>query len=200
MQQWNANVTKRNSLNTFLCRSVFGHVVAVRMAMTDEERVAAENEVAVYQRLRPLQGTDIPCLVAHGYTLDGNAYFVATSFVMVRYNVAISACAVRVLCTVLLTIVRPEQLQLRVIRELCWQGVPWNGNPAHRKLDGKFWATMTRIHQIGVVHKDLHPGNIIVTDNSRITVLDFASSCLDAPASELDKEQEYLELMLSTST
>lgn len=66
-----------------LC-SLFGKVAAVRLATNNAAIQDAILEAAVYERLQHLQGQCVPCLLAYGFTLEGNAYFVATEFIEVR--------------------------------------------------------------------------------------------------------------------
>lgn len=61
-----------------------GQVAAVRLANDDGTMRSAKQEVAAYQRLKHLQGVCVPQLLAHGYTLGGSAYFVATKFIEVQ--------------------------------------------------------------------------------------------------------------------
>ena len=61
-----------------------GQVAAVRLAADDGAMQSAKQEVAAYQRLKHLQGMCVPQLLAHGYTLGGSAYFVATKFIEVQ--------------------------------------------------------------------------------------------------------------------
>ncbi|KAK9805493.1 hypothetical protein WJX72_001306 [[Myrmecia] bisecta] len=61
--------------------SLFGRAVAVRLAVGDAAQQAAQLEAEAYERLQPLQGLHVPRLLAHGFTLDGDGYFVATEFI-----------------------------------------------------------------------------------------------------------------------
>jgi len=60
-----------------------GQPVAVRAAQSQDGQAAAQQEVAAYQKMLDLQGTYVPRLKAHGYTLGGRIYFVATEFIHV---------------------------------------------------------------------------------------------------------------------
>ncbi len=66
-----------------LC-SLFGRAAAVRLAVGAAAQQAAQLEAAAYHRLQPLQGVVVPRLLAHGYTLGGDAYFVAAEFIEVQ--------------------------------------------------------------------------------------------------------------------
>lgn len=82
-----ATIPFSGSLQTLqLVCSVAGQVVAVRLAFHGKAQEAAQLEAAVYQRLQTLQGRHVPCLVAHGYTCAGSAYFVATEYVKVIFS------------------------------------------------------------------------------------------------------------------
>ena len=61
-----------------------GHVAAVRLALDGHKMRAAKQEVAAYQTMKHLQGVCVPRLLAHGYTLGGSAYSVATEFIEVQ--------------------------------------------------------------------------------------------------------------------
>ena len=65
------------------CR-ISGQVAAVRLATDDHAMWNAKQEVAAYQQMEHLQGVCVPQLLAHGYTLGGSAYFVATKFIEVQ--------------------------------------------------------------------------------------------------------------------
>ena len=69
------------------CR-VAGRAAAVRLATSPAAIEDAKREAAVYERLEHLQGHCVPRLLAHGPTLKGGAYFVATEFMKVRVAAA----------------------------------------------------------------------------------------------------------------
>ena len=52
----------------------------MRVTETAADQAAAQREVAAYTRMSSLQGVHVPRLKAHGYTLAGRVYFVATEF------------------------------------------------------------------------------------------------------------------------
>jgi len=66
-----------------LCR-LDGMPVAMRVVLTEAEMSRALREVAAYERLRGMEGDLIPRLVAHGYTMQGDGYVVATAYLEVR--------------------------------------------------------------------------------------------------------------------
>ena len=51
---------------------------------------------------------------------------------------------------------------------------------------------LRRIHDLGIWHGDLHAGNILVTPDDAVFVLDFASCQLSAPAWALYREQRLI--------
>ena len=55
----------------------------MRLATEKAAIQKAKEEAAVYTKLQHLQGLCVPRLLAHGHTLGGAAYFVATEFVEV---------------------------------------------------------------------------------------------------------------------
>ena len=56
----------------------------MRLAVSPAAIEDAKREAAVYEQLEHLQGRCVPRLLAHGPTLKGGAYFVATEFVKVK--------------------------------------------------------------------------------------------------------------------
>lgn len=56
----------------------------MRLAPDAVAQDAAQQEVAVYQRLQDLQGIHIPRMLAYGRTVSGTAFFVATELVKVN--------------------------------------------------------------------------------------------------------------------
>ena len=55
----------------------------MRLATNSAAIQHAKQEAAIYERLEHLQGQCIPRLLAHGLTLEGGAYFVATEYIEV---------------------------------------------------------------------------------------------------------------------
>ena len=77
--------TARCALDCSMCLcSLFGRAAAVRLAVDAAAQQAAQLEAEAYERLQPLQEVIVPRLLAHGYTLGGDAYFVATEFIEVQ--------------------------------------------------------------------------------------------------------------------
>lgn len=77
----------------------------------------------------------------------------------------------------------------------CTQGVPWDWHaPSHRALDHKLKSALVQIHDAGVLHRDLHEGNILMTPDHRVLVLDFAAAQLDPRRELMDAELESLGL------
>ena len=77
----------------------------------------------------------------------------------------------------------------------CTQGMPWDWRaPSHRALDHKLKSALVQIHAAGVLHRDLHEGNILVTPDHRIMVLDFAAAQLDPRQELVDAEMADLGL------
>ncbi|KAK9916980.1 hypothetical protein WJX75_009469 [Coccomyxa subellipsoidea] len=139
--------------------SLFGRAAAVRLAIGAAAQQAAQLEAEAYERLQPLQAMVVPRLLAHGYTLGGDAYFVATEFI---------------------------------------EGNPWDWHSAaHRALDDEVLSALDEIHKLGVLHGDLHEGNILVTPECKVVVLDFNGAHLEAPANELTAEQDHVALLLA---
>lgn len=73
--------------------------------------------------------------------------------------------------------------------------MPWDWHaPSHRALDHKLKSALVQIHDAGVLHRDLHEGNILVTPDHRVLVLDFAAAQLDPRRELMDAELESLGL------
>lgn len=78
------------------------------------------------------------------------------------------------------------------------QGNPWDWHSAaHRALDDEVLSALDEIHKLGVLHGDLHEGNILVTPECKVVVLDFNGAHLEAPANELTAEQDHVALLLA---
>ena len=78
------------------------------------------------------------------------------------------------------------------------QGMAWDWqSAAHRALDNDLLSALHQIHQLGVLHGDLHAGNIVVTPENRVVVLDFDGARLQAPANELTAEQDHVAMLLA---
>ncbi len=77
------------------------------------------------------------------------------------------------------------------------QGVAWDWHEAaHRALDSEVLSALHRIHELGVLHGDLHAGNILVTPENKVFVLDFEGANLEEPAAQLSAEQGHLAMLL----
>ena len=86
----------------------------------------------------------------------------------------------------------------RLIVALPMQGMAWDWHlAAHRALDKEVLSALHQIHQLGVLHGDLHAGNILVTPKNKIVVLDFDGACLEAPANQLTAEQDHWAMLLA---
>lgn len=78
------------------------------------------------------------------------------------------------------------------------QGQEWNWFlKRHRELDAELLSVLAAIHAKGVRHGDIHKGNMIVTADNRVVILDFDKAELDAPAAELAAEYEYVSNVLA---
>ena len=75
-----------------------------------------------------------------------------------------------------------ELVQGRSLRELLGAGAPL---PLPRTL--AFASQMAEglacAHAAGILHRDLKPGNVMITDDDRVKILDFGLAKLLAPAS-----------------
>jgi len=76
------------------------------------------------------------------------------------------------------------------MRAICLrQGQRWDWrSPAHFQLGPRLLEALRRIHELGIRHGDLHPGNILVTPDDAVFVLDFDGCEMSAPAWALDQE------------
>jgi RIO-like serine/threonine protein kinase len=73
------------------------------------------------------------------------------------------------------------------------QGEHWDETrQEHRDLASELVSALSAIHAKGVLHGDVHDGNILITPDGRIVMLDFAGAEVQAPASETDAEMCYL--------
>ena len=70
------------------------------------------------------------------------------------------------------------------------QGIAWDWDlPAH---DAKLRSALDQIHAACILHRDLHIGNILVTPESRVFVLDFAGAMLNPTAKQVKQEMKDL--------
>ena len=74
------------------------------------------------------------------------------------------------------------------------QGEPWDWNQrSHQALDRDLRKALGRIHEAGVLHGDLHKGNILVTyEDRRIFILDFEASEMEATPEDMAEEMRNL--------
>ena len=78
------------------------------------------------------------------------------------------------------------------------QGTTWDWHlAAHRALDAEVLSALDKIHKLGVLHGDLHEGNILVTPDCKVVVLDFNGARLEAPATELTAEHDHVAMLLA---
>jgi serine/threonine protein kinase/Tfp pilus assembly protein PilF len=84
-----------------------------------------------------------------------------------------------------------ELVQGRSLRELLSAGAPL---PVPRTLAVATQMTegLACAHAAGILHRDLKPGNIMITDDDRVKILDFGLAKLLAPASEAGPEAETM--------
>ena len=75
------------------------------------------------------------------------------------------------------------------------QGMPWDCcEPSQRALKHKLKSALDQIHAAGVLHRDLHEGNILVTPDHRVLVLDFAGAQMNPTQELVDLEMEFIGL------
>ena len=73
------------------------------------------------------------------------------------------------------------------------QGAAWHWCQAsHRALDSKLESALAKIHAAGILHGDLHDGNILVTPDDQVFILDFAAAEQHATRKALRLEKEDL--------
>ena len=78
------------------------------------------------------------------------------------------------------------------------QGKQWGSSlQKHRDLDKALLDVLAAIHSRGVVHGDLHNGNILVTADRRIFIVDFEGAQLQAPAATMETEMRDLSRRLA---
>ncbi len=77
------------------------------------------------------------------------------------------------------------------------QGKPFDWHSrTHRALDGQLLAVLDSIHSFGICHRDLHSGNILVTSDDQIVVLDFAGADLESTAEDRTAERRHVAMLL----
>jgi serine/threonine protein kinase len=78
------------------------------------------------------------------------------------------------------------------------QGCTWDWNsPDHLGLAPQLLRVLQRVHDLGIRHGDLPSGNILVTPDAAVFLLDFESCSLAAPSEDLEEEQSEMAYMLS---
>ena len=78
------------------------------------------------------------------------------------------------------------------------QGEPFDWHSRiHRALDGQLLAVLDSIHSFGICHRDLYSGNILVTSDDQIVVLDFAGADLASIAEDHIAERRHMAMLLS---
>ena len=84
-----------------------------------------------------------------------------------------------------------ELVQGRSLREILSAGAPL---PVPRTLAVATQMTegLACAHAAGILHRDLKPGNIMITDDDRVKILDFGLAKLLSPASEAGPEAETM--------
>ena len=78
------------------------------------------------------------------------------------------------------------------------QGEHWDwGLREHRDLDKALLGALAAIHSRGLVHGDLHQGNILVTADRRTVIADIEGAELQAPAAIMETEMRDLSRRLA---
>ena len=78
------------------------------------------------------------------------------------------------------------------------QGEPfdWHSH-IHRTLDSQLLTVLDSIHSLGICHRDLHQGNILVTSDNQIVLSDFAGASLESTAEDRIAERKHIAMLLS---
>ena len=77
------------------------------------------------------------------------------------------------------------------------QGSTWDWHTAaHRALGDEVLSALDQIHKLAVLHGDPHEGNILVTPERKVVVLDFNGARLEATATGLTEELGHVALLL----
>ena len=173
-----------------LC-SLYGNVVAVRLAFNVEDQMWAQQEVKVYSRLQCLQGKSVPRLRAHGFTHKGQVYFVATDYIAVSSPLLLPRRAMESTCFPSSMPGFSMDLTCKIYRSVCLvQGSKWDWNSrAHLALSSQLLDALAKVHNLGVLHGDLHAGNILVAPGGKIFILDFNGSQMQVAPEWLSEEQ-----------
>lgn len=78
------------------------------------------------------------------------------------------------------------------------QGKPFDWHSTeHRSLDDQLLAVIDKVHRFGVCHHDLHSGNILITAEDEVVLLDFAAAKLNSSAEVCCEEREHMAMLLS---
>ena len=146
-------VSALEDTEVYFARARAGTAVALKIARPDARESVALGLAAEARMLEHLGGQGSPALVEHG-SHRGRA-FLAQEW---RSGVPVSVAAQRA---------RAGAHPRRALHELC----------------GRVLSAYARLHERGVVHGDVHPGNVVVADGGDVTILDFGRSHLvTAPA------------------
>ncbi|KAI1696078.1 protein kinase domain-containing protein [Ditylenchus destructor] len=74
--------------------------------------------------------------------------------------------------------------------QLLCQNVPglWN----------EFVGNVNYLHSIGLRHRDIKPGNLVLTDKNRLKLIDFNDSELSAPSNNFSRWTPYEKITVKT--
>ncbi|KAJ2765890.1 hypothetical protein IWQ56_003920, partial [Coemansia nantahalensis] len=177
------------SLNTYRCEMFMGtwdgsRPVIIKAAPVDDEERADEirNEVAVYRRLRLLQGTDIPRLLAWGsLVLHG-----------------------RMLVAIVLERIEDRDMINGMARDAP-QPVNLDSRSALKELsDVERTACLNalgRVHRLGVVHNDIRGANVLFRDDKAgkhrsPVIIDFGfATVASKQAGKAARKADYTRLL-----
>ena len=78
------------------------------------------------------------------------------------------------------------------------QGTTWDWRArSHRALDHKLQVALAKIHAEGILHGDLHKGNILVAPDNRIFIVDFDGAQLHPTQERLAAEKNDMTIKQS---
>ncbi|KAK9793441.1 hypothetical protein WJX73_003688 [Symbiochloris irregularis] len=78
------------------------------------------------------------------------------------------------------------------------EGMQWAWrNSAHRQLDPELLQLLAAVHSCGVVHRDFHEGNLLVTPDHRLVLLDFHEALHPASVAQQEEEMSSWQRWLS---
>ena len=152
----------------YRARSVTGEAVALKLARTDSglEGIPApeklRREAAILGHLTAHGGVAVAALL--GCELEGERPFLAT-----RWCDGLSLAAAAA-----------ERLALPPARR----------REAQRRLALELVAAYERLHRAGVVHGDVHPGNVLVSPDGAVTLVDFGSARVEPVDGALPQQLE----------